>query len=348
MPAPGERAQVGTVDPSTGGFSPIATTGAWSFPLGAMLAWCPISPDEELLFNDTVEGSAVGVRLNVHSGARQVYMRPLSAVGGAGALAASVSLGRISRLHKGEGATVADTTADEAAPEGEGIHVIGLSTGLVRLVVSVASVAAMAFRSCPALRRRELWFEHVSFNPGGSRLAFTAFAGGPGLKPDGAIYTIGIDGTGLHEAVPFGRGVTRAAWLDETRTLATFRGRDDVMCPQVVADTPGNGEPEPVGECSGLVHATPSRCGRFLAIESENSHRRVRTLSVVDRNSGETRAGVDFPIGDPAHLHGPCRCELSPRWDDSGSTVCVDAIGAEGSRQLHLVPLQKRVSKSER
>lgn len=348
-PEAGEKARVGIVDPNTGGFSVIATTAAWSFPHGAMLAWCPAAPDEELLFNDLVDGSPVGVRLNVLSGARHLYMRPFAATGGEAARVASVNLGRIARLHPDEGlAGAADPWSDDSAPENDGLFVFDLSAGIPRLLVSVASVAAEACASVPALRRREFWFEQAAFNPPGSRLLFTVFAGGAGPRPDGALYTIGIDGSDLREVVPFGRGVTRGAWLDARSGVATFRGKAGVMMPRVFADGPPTEAPLSAEDLQGMATVSPD--GALLAIESENLRRRAKVLSIFDRGSGELTALGSFPVADERLFHGPARCDLSPRWNADGTVICVDAIDAEGTRQMHLVLPASRdsVSRSTR
>jgi len=314
-----------------------------------MLEWNPQSPDEEILFNDIVDGSPVGVRLDVHSGARQVYMRPFATACGSGARAGSVSLGRIERLHPGEGvAGVPDHHPDEAAPESDGLFVIGLSTGLDRMLVSVASVAALVCAGHPEMRRQHFWLEHPTFNPGGSRLLFTVSSGGAGVKSEGALYTIGVDGSDLREVVPFGRGATRGLWLDEGRGVATFRGEDDSLVPRVFTDGPPEEKPLSSGVSLGPVQAVPAPGGVLFAVESENSRRRSRNLSVFNRKSGETTTLGDFPVREDLHFHGPCRCDLSPRWNLKGSVICVDAIGVEGTRQLHLVPLAGKVSRPRR
>lgn len=314
-----------------------------------MIEWCHQSPNDELLFNDVVDGSAVGVRLNVLTGARQVYMRPFAAAGGEGTNAASVNLGRIARLVPGEGAAgVPDHFADESAPEEDGLFVIGLTHDLQRLLVSIASVAADARERHAELRRRDFWFDHVSFNPTGKRLLFTVFAGGRNARPDSAFWTIGIDGAGLREVVPFGRGATRGAWLDAGSCIATFRGEDGFLAPRVFADSAETGEAACAGNISGPVRVIPSHDGNRLAIESENSRRRLKILTVFERTKGVARTLGELGVADDALFQGPGRCDMNPRWNHAGSALCVDAVGIEGTRQLHIVPAERNTSKPGR
>jgi hypothetical protein len=339
-PQPGERASVGIVDPNTGGFSAVASTAAWSFSAGAMLQWCHQSPDDELLFNDMVDGSPVGVRLNVHTGARQVYMRPFAAAGGEGARGASVSVARIARLEPGEGAAGAvDHFADEAAPEGEGLFTIGLSTGMQRMIVSLASLAIETRMRHAELRRREFWIDHVSFNAAGTRLLLTVFAGGGVARTEASLWTVGIDGADLREIVAFGRGATRGAWIGADLVVAVFRGNDGTVAPQLIADSPGAIAVACSGGIVGAVRATPSPDGAKLAIESENARRRSKALHVLERASGETATLLEARFIEESLFVGAGRCDLSPRWNRAGNALCIDAIGAEGTRQLHIVPL---------
>jgi len=337
-PQPGERASVGVVDPNTGGFTAVATTVAWSFTAGAMIEWCHQSPNDELLFNDMVDGSPVGVRLNVHTGARQVYMRPFAAAGGEGARTASVSLGRIARFMPGEGAAGAqDSFSDEDAPEGEGLFTIGLSTGMKRMLVSLASLAIEARAGHAELRRREFWIDHVSFNTTGTRLLFTVFAGGGAARTDAALWTVGIDGSDLREIVAFGRGATRGAWIGADLVVGVFRGVDGSHAPQLIADSPGAVAVACSGGIAGPVRATPSPDGALLAVESENSRRRLKSLHIIERATVATAPLVEARFIDESAFVGTTRCDLSPRWNRAGDALCIDAIDAEGTRQLHIV-----------
>ncbi|HUG10552.1 MAG TPA: hypothetical protein VMM36_06040 [Opitutaceae bacterium] len=341
-PQPGERAQIGIVDPNTGGFSALATTAAWSFLHGAMIEWCRQSPNDELLFNDMVDGSPFGVRLNVLTGARQVYMRPFAAAGGDGARIASVSLGRIARLGAGEGVAGApDSFADETAPEEDGLFILGLTHGLQRMIVSIASVATETRARHADLRRRDFWFDHVSFNKSGTRLLFTVFAGRKSARADVALWTIGIDGEALREVVPFGCGAVRGMWLDAGSCIATFRGDDGVVAPRVFTDSDDPGASPCAGNITGPVRIVPSPDGARLAVESDNPRRRSKALTILERATGATTALVELRMSDEAFFQGLGRCDLNPRWNQAGNALCVDAVGIEGTRQLHIVPVAR-------
>jgi hypothetical protein len=278
------------------------------------------------------------VRLNVHTGARQVYMRPFAAAGGEGARMASVSLGRIARFAPGEGAAGArDHFADEAAPEEEGLFTIGLATGMQRLLVSLASIAIEARARHVELRRREFWIDHVSFNAVGTRLLFTVFAGGGAARTDAALWTVGIDGSDLREIVAFGRGVTRGAWIGADQIAGVFRGEDRALAPQLIADSPGAVAVACSSGIVGPVRATPSPDGAMLAVESENARRRMKTLHTVERATGATTPLVEARFIDDSLFVGTTRCDLSPRWNRAGNALCIDAIDGEGTRQLHVV-----------
>ena len=346
-PLPGERAQVGVVDPNTGGFTAVGTTSAWSFMRGAMLQWCPQSPNDELLFNDVVDGTAVGVRLNVHTGARQVYMRAFAAAGGEGGCAVGLSPGRLARLDPDIAMGGArDPAPDDPAPDNDGLFLIGLTTGLHRLLLPIAAVAEYACSRLPSLRRREFWFDHVSFNTTGHRVIFTAFAGGGAARLDAALFTVGIDGGGLREAVPFGLGVVDGAWLGEGEGIAVFRVAGEGMAPRVFfdSDEPG-GAPAAPGRIKNVVRAIPSPGGDRLAIVTENLRRRTRTLSIVDRRTGSAEVHGDSKAPTDSFFRGPARCELNPRWNNSGTSVCVDAIDTDGMRQVHIAQAEAKVSR---
>ncbi len=56
---------------------------------------------------------------------------------------------------------------------------------------------------------------------------------------------------------------------------------------------------------------------------------------------GEVRELARFDMQRLEYHGGDLRCDLHPRWHREGHTLCVDAIAADGTRQLHLVRLDR-------
>ena len=75
-----DAAQIGILDIDTEKFEVLDETYAWCFQQGAMLQWNPAAPNDEIIYNDVVDGELAGVVMNIHNGAKRYLDRPVSNV----------------------------------------------------------------------------------------------------------------------------------------------------------------------------------------------------------------------------------------------------------------------------
>lgn len=118
----GDAAEIGVIDIDSRKFTKLGETTAWNFQQGSMLQWHLAAPNEEVIFNTTVEGEHRGAVMHIRTGAVRYLDRPVANVDPAGNLALSINFGRLFDFRKGYGyADVADVYRDRLFPSDDGI-----------------------------------------------------------------------------------------------------------------------------------------------------------------------------------------------------------------------------------
>jgi hypothetical protein len=339
LPEPGEPATIGQIDPQSGEFSPLTETLAWNLQQGAMLHWSPMQPNQEIIYNDRVEGALAAIRLNVQTGTKTILPRPISAVAKQGAYALSLTYGRLSRLRKVVGyADAVDPFADQAHPKADGIFSIHLATNEVRLIVSLDDIYEQSIEAYPDLARRHLWVNHTDINPSGKRCLFLARSRNEAGKLDSAMFTVNLDGSDLRQVVPFGTEVSHFGWRNDTEIIATLKDQAGAYHHYLFTD--GQTDLRIIGE-NFLIdngHCTFSPGGRFLATDRTEDESKSTSLWLYDMELNKGMLLANLPVSEYQYLHTNTRCDFHPRWNPSGTKICFDAIDPEThSRQMHLV-----------
>lgn len=341
LPKPDESAVIGLVNAKTGTFSGVAETRAWNLQQGAMLHWHPRAPDTEIIYNDHVDNTFVSTVLNVYSGQKRFLPRPVSAVDREGMHALSLSYGRLQRLRKVVGYPGAvDPNPDDPHPDNDGVFLLDLHSGHSELVVAIAQVYERLADAHPYLKDRHLWFNHAVFNKSGNRFFFLARCWeGDALQT--GMFTADLDGGALREVVPFGKRVSHFDWRDDTHILATFdvrgRRREHVL----VEDGTGEMQLPTGGQLDFDGHPSFSPDGRWLVTDRNDTDHTRKELLLAHPRDEQVEVLTRFDMLEPRFMTGDVRCDLHPRWNRSGTAVCVDALEpVGGSRQLHIVHLE--------
>ncbi len=344
LPKPDEPAAIGLVDARNGGFRKVAETRAWNFQQGAMLHWNPLYPHREIIYNDRRGGRIVAVVLDVETRKDRILPRPVSAVSHGGRYALSLTYGRLRRLRKVVGYVGAeDPWPRDPHPTTDGIFLMDLTSGDVRLIVSIDSVYRLLVRRHPELKDCHLWFNHTVFNKSDTRFFFLA----RGYYPVGAkrfetcMFTADLQGNDLREVVPFGMGVSHFDWRNDEQIVATFRPAGVSGKPHfLLADreTPAYlrlGE----GFLDGDGHCSFDPSGTWLVSDPSDGKIGGRVLKLLNVETDQRLVLGEFPLG--RYRRGDLRCDLHPRWSRSGKAICFDAIDPlSGSRQLYVAELR--------
>jgi len=341
LPGPDEPAVIGLVDAKTGVFSGVTQTRAWNFQQGAMLHWNPLHPATEIIHNDRDGDEVVSVIFDLNTGKKRRLPRAVSAVSHNGRYALSLTYGRVGRLRKVVSyAGAQDPNPDAPRPDNDGVFLLDLTTGQATLIVSIRQVYEMLKTEHPELADRHMWFNHTVFNRSDTRFLFLARTWDSTGRLETGMLTANLDGSGLREAIPYGKSVSHFDWRNDREIVATFdlqgQGRTHVLF------TDGRNDYRHLGggQLDFDGHCTFSPDQRWLATDRGNSRKLTRSLLLYDLQRDECTTLAELDMKEKRFLSGDLRCDFHPRWSRTGDAICFDAIAPDGTRQLHVAHLQ--------
>lgn len=354
-PAAGDTATIGMIDlQEANRFIPLTTTRAWNFQQGCMLHW--ISGGREVLFNDRRDGRFVCVAHEVATG-RQRVIGPATADvtwrpgGEAGRtplelrdqdkgklLAATLNFARIAVTRPGYGYEgLEDPFADRNVTDQDGLGILDLATGRHRLILSYSDLlphqpASLRFGS------EKVYFNHVLFNPSGTRLAVIVRQVVPPRGWWTQLWTVGAAGEPLVRVLE-GPMVSHYDWKDDDTVMAWagVDGRDGVY----EFDCLGRDKPRLLfGEAirrDGHVAYSHNR-GWVVTDTYPHDADGTRRLSIL-----EYATGLERPLG---RYYSPItrglddiRCDFHPSWSEDDRQLAFDGMH-EGTRQRYVIDLE--------
>ena len=337
-PGPEDIAVIGIVDLQEGNrWHPLAETTAWNWQQGTHLQWLGSAPDRLIIFNTRERDHFAAVILDVRTGQRRLLPRPIYAVSADGRQAVTLNFARVARTRPGYGYVgLPDPWEKDPAPAEDGIYHMDLGTGQSRLIVSIGQMAS--FQPEPSMEGAEHWFNHLQFNPSGTRFIFLHRWRRPGIPGwQTRLFTANPDGS---EICLLGREglVSHFDWRDDEHVLAwsRHRGEDhfhlyrdrsqdvEVVGPDVLLQD---------GHCS----YSPDR--RWILNDTyPDPERHERTLMLYHPASN-TRFDLGRFYAAP-EITGEIRCDLHPRWSRDGTWISFDSIH-EGQRHVYLMDVSK-------
>jgi hypothetical protein len=264
-----------------------------------------------------------------------------------GEIGATLNFERITSTRPGYGYFgLPDPFESERAPEDDGIYVVDLKSGERRLIFSLAE--ALRYGERRPSPSDKTWFNHIKFNPSGSRMVFL-HRWASGLVPghhgfETRMFTIGADGSSPALLVE-GVGISHFDWYDDDHIVVwlwTEEPNPRFNHYFKVAD-PG-GELEPVGkgmfEFDGHCSFSPDR--RWMLTDTyPKGERREQTLILFNMLDGRRIDVGRFSAAEVAN--DSWRCDLHPRWNREGDMACLDSTH-ENSRQMYLVDFSDLIS----
>jgi hypothetical protein len=335
QPEPGEPLTIGMVDlKDAEKYIPLDRTFAWCWQQGTMLQWLGSAPDREVIYN-SVEGSQyVSVIRDVHTGRTRTLPRPIYAVSRDGQRAVSLDFDRVHRLRPGYGyLALPETHPDAPAPADAGIYGIDLATGQSRLLIPIRWAAEN--RADERFLGGLHWFNHLQFNPAGTRFIF--LHRWRSTRRRGwwtRLYTAAADGRDIRLLSDVGM-VSHFDWRDDHTILAWTKTKEKGNHFYLIDDRTGRHEVFGDGVLTTDGHCSWSPDGHWVLNDTYPDADGMQTLMLY-----RVADGRRFDIGRfflPESMRGqPYRCDLHPRWNRDGTQTCIDSAHAL-TRQTYVI-----------
>lgn len=337
-PKPEDEIRIGIVDTRDGDrWRDIGVTRAWNWQQGSMLQWIPGS-DSDIIWNDRRDGQFVSIIHNVRTGAERVLPAPIYTLSPDGKSAVYPDFRRLNDCRPGYGyAGIQDPNAGKLIPDDAGIWRLDLATGRTRLLIPFSQAAQVPYPPGFSPQAKH-WFNHLLYNPAGSRFIFLHRWRGPGDNTFSTrMFTASSSGGDLYVLDPHGR-TSHFIWRDARHVLA-WAWHPSFSKERFYLYTDQSAEVSPVG--SGVMtvngHCTYLPGGRYILNDTYPDEKRNQNVYLYEISSGARAPLGSYP--SPAGYTGEWRCDTHPRSSPDGRKICIDSAHS-GGRQMYLISLQ--------
>ena len=326
----------------------LGTSSAWCWQQGCMLQWRPGS-EKEVIWNDRENGEYVSRLLDVKTGALRTISHPIYALSPDGRYAIAPDFRRLGDTRPGYGYVgIPDPNRDVLAPKDSGIFKIDLNTGKQELLFSVADIVSLPYPHRDISKAKH-WFNHLLFNPDGSRFVFLHRWRNPGEKWNMTrMITAAADGSDIR--IPADSGwISHFIWRDPGHILAyaeaTPGGRQGFY---VFEDsTRKNVEEIARGVVKSDGHCTYTPDKQWVLYDtypdrSMNQHVYMYHVSRKRLVHVGVFAAPRVYWGVPPQ--NEWRCDLHPRFTRDGNKVIIDSPYNGTGRQIHLIDVSAIVA----
>ena len=336
-PRPVDVISIGMVDLKVGNrWIGLGKSRAWCWQQGCMLQWRPNSKNE-IVWNDRDGQRYVCCTFNVKTGKKRTLPHPFYTISADGRTAVAPDFRRIQDMRPGYGyAGLPDPHSDDLAPKQSGIFRLDLETGRQELIISIADVANIPNPHADFTGAKH-YFNHLLFNPDGSRFIFLHRWRAKGQRGFGTrMLTARPDGTDIRVVDDYGR-TSHFIWRDTRHILAWAWHLSHGNAFYLYED--GTRKVEIVGKdvMTQNGHCSYLPGNRWILNDTYPDKERkqhVYLYNVVTRKK--------VPLGRfylPPQYKGEWRCDTHPRFSPDGRSVVIDSPHGSSGRQMYLIDI---------
>ncbi len=339
-PAPDDTIKIGMIDLHRGDeWIELGESRAWCWQQGCMLQWRPGSASE-ILWNDREQDRFVCRIMDVKTRRMRTLPFPVYAIAADGRTAVAPDFRRIQDTRPGYGYPgLPDPFAAAPAPEESGIWRMDLETGERRLIVSLAGMARIPFPG-GSLSRCKQWFNHLLFNPAGTRFVFLhRWRARPEDKGFGTrMLTAAPDGSDIRVVDDYGK-TSHFIWRDDGHILAWAAQASHGPAFYLFADgDPAATRPVGLGMMVRDGHCSYLPGGEWI-LNDTYPGAGDRQIEVYLYHPAANRRLAIGRFDSPPEYTGEWRCDAHPRFSRDGRFVIVDTVAQGQGRQMRLIDI---------
>lgn len=322
----------------------LGQTKAWNWQQGCMLQWLPGSKSK-VIWNDRADDRFVSRILDVHSGEGHTIPHPVYSISPDGKSAVTADFARIAAVRPGYGyAGLSDAHEDDLAPADSGIFHIELATGRSKLMLSLADIAKHGDipNNAPDIKH---YFNHLLFNPDGSRFIALHRWRYPSGRRLTRMITANTDGSDVRVVIPNGYA-SHFIWRDPKHILSQSKNyRGSTNWGNFLFKDQNDGIVKQVGRgiLDGSGHLSYLPGNEWILNDTyPQGADRLQTPHLYHVASGRRVDLGEFHL--PKIYTGEWRVDTHPRFSPDSRYVCIDAPHENEGRQLHLIDISEIVA----
>lgn len=334
----------------------LGESKAWGWQQGCMLQWVP-GTENTIIWNDRENDQFVSHVLNLRTKERKTLPFPIYTLSPDGKTALSVDFERINDLRPGYGyAGIKDPNTDQIAPANAGIYRCNLQTGEKELIISLASMMELSLPKTndPSFKEyyeQKHWFNHLLFNPDGSRFIFLHRWKSPSKASVGGfgtlMYTASLEGKDLCLVDDSGY-TSHFIWRDPSHICAWTKPRGMESAFYLFEDQ-GQSKPLVIGEGIMTVNGhntyVPGTNNEWILNDTYPDPKdRKQTLYLY--HVPTNKKVVLGRFHSPPEYKGEWRCDLHPRCNQQGTQVFFDSTHEGNGRQMYRIDIKNIVKPS--
>ena len=342
-PTADDRIKVGMVDlEDHDRWSELGETRAWNWQQGCMLQWLPGSKDE-VVWNDREGDRFVTRVMNIKTRKVRTLPSPSYNFSPDGKWSIAPDFRRLNDCRPGYGyAGLPDPNRESSAPEDAGIWRMEMASGKTKLLFSFADAVKLPYtgkKESEFLPGAKHWFNHLLFNPDGTRFFFLHRWRNPGETPfHTRAFTCDVEGKEWFCIDPYG-ATSHFIWRDPSHIMAWAWHPSHGERFYLYEDRTSN------VEVVGLDDMTQNGHNTYLP-GTDNQWVLNDTYPDAQRNQHpylyHIKSRRKVPLGhfrSPPEYTGEWRCDTHPRASRNGKWVCIDSPH-QGGRQMFLIDLK--------
>lgn len=324
----------------------VAETNAWNVQQACMAQWLGPDYSSRILYNDYRDEKYVSVIQEIESGAERIIDAPVYTVSADGKTALTLDFSRLYNLRPGYGYyNVPEKTVGIALPDATAVWKIDLESGKVSNLLTYKDFAT--FQQRPEMQEEGSVHKvnHLMLSPNGKR-CMVLYRWFIGQRKYTRLMTFNIDGSDLY-VLSDDDMVSHCFWKDDEHILAFENKKESGPGYYLMKD-----KTQEYIHCwpklNGDGHPSYSSDGMHIVTDSYPDRARIASIRVMDgTDEKKDITTVVARVFAPFKYDNDTRCDLHPRWNREGDTICFDSV-FEGHRGLYTVKIDREVEKKLR
>ncbi|WP_211221964.1 hypothetical protein [Lacticigenium naphthae] len=331
--APKEPAELLLIDTKNDNtLTSLGYTNAWNVQQGCMMQWLGPNYNEEIIYNDFIEGEYRSIILNIVTKEKRIISKPIYSITEDGNYALSLDFSRLHRLRKGYGySNKEDASKNEKVPTSTAIWKVNLKTNEVTDLLSYSDF--YNFENDKSMSDAEHKVNHIMINPSGDRF-MVLHRWLKGTNKFTRLVTIDMDGKKMFN-LNDDKMTSHCFWKNDYEIIAYANKQGKGSGYYLFKDKSLNYE-EILTSLKNDGHPSYSPDKEWIITDTYPDRKRIANIYLA-KESGEINTLAQ--VFAPFKYDNDVRCDLHPRWNRSSTAIAFDSV-FEGKRRMYTIEVK--------